>query len=122
MTLLDVINDVTHGLMVAEAVAKRYIPRPAARALRNKASIIPLLGDYWVRTERIFEMGLLLLAADERIIRQAHLERMANALLTDDSLIVATMRTYGISEIASNDEDFGNITGIRLLRPSDVRT
>lgn len=120
VTLFEVIAEATHTFMMAEALSKRVIHKPAARFLRERADLIPTLHDYWRQTERILGLELLFLNTSETIIRRAQVERQAYGLLTNDSLIVATMRHYGIRQIAPHDEDFGNISGITLFRPDDI--
>ncbi len=105
--------------MLAEAAARGFITTPTARALRSRSEVIPNLRAYWQRAEPVLRMDLLFVPMSESL-RQAHVERAANALLTNDSMIVACMRQYGIPFIASNDEDFGAISGITLFRPEDL--
>jgi len=38
-------------------------------------------------------------------------------LRTDDSITLAAMRRHGLTDLASNDEDFKRVTGIRLWTP-----
>lgn len=38
-------------------------------------------------------------------------------LLTDDSITLAVMRRHGLTDLASNDEDFRRVSGIRLWTP-----
>jgi predicted nucleic acid-binding protein len=120
VTLFECVNDATHRFMLAEAWNRGFIQKPAAAALKNASHIIPQLTMYWRRTEEILGMNLLFLPVAEILIRQAQAERIASGLLTNDSLIVACMREYGIPVIASNDEDFGAISGITLFRPDDL--
>jgi predicted nucleic acid-binding protein len=41
-------------------------------------------------------------------------------ILTNDSLIVTTMKVNRLKLLASNDGDFENIPGIQLFKPSDL--
>ncbi len=38
-------------------------------------------------------------------------------LLTDDSITLAVMRRHNLTDLASNDEDFHRVAGIRLWTP-----
>ena len=120
VTLLEVVNEATHHFMLTEARERGLIPKASARALRQKAALICQLRDYWQRTEQVLGLDILFVPASEALLRQAQVERMTCGLLTNDSLIVACMRHYGIPYIASNDEDFGAISGITLCRPDDL--
>jgi len=41
-------------------------------------------------------------------------------LLTNDSILVAAMREYGIFQIATNDRVFDTVAGITVFSPTDV--
>jgi predicted nucleic acid-binding protein len=120
ITLFETINEVTHRLMVAEALAKGLIGGGGAKALRHNLRIIPSLRDYWRNTERLLALNLVLMPADEAIVRGAQAERQSAALLTNDSIIVSCMREYSLSSLASNDADFERVAGITVFRPTDL--
>ena len=46
--------------------------------------------------------------------------RQTHGLLVNDSLIPMHMRLAGVSALASGDEAFDKIPGIKRFRPSDV--
>ena len=106
--------------MVAEAKSKGVITSGGAKALRRNFRLIPRLRDYWDDTIRLLNLNLLLLPANESILRSAQNERQAAGLLTNDSLIISFMREYGLSFLASNDSDFERVAGITLFKPSDL--
>jgi len=120
ITLFETVNEVTHRLMVAEALAKGLIAGGGARALRHNLRVIPTLTDYWRNTERLLALNLVLMPADEAIVRGAQAERDAAALLTNDSMIVSCMREYSLSFLASNDADFDRVPGITVYKPTDL--
>lgn len=118
--LFEIVNEATHKFMLEEAVAKGLIPKPSAGDLRKKRQIIPILSHYWQRTEHILSLNLLVLATDENMVRLAHTERQNASLLTNDSMIVACMRYYGINFLATKDEDFEMVSGISVFQPDDL--
>lgn len=120
ISLLEIVNEATHQLMLAEAVAKGFIPSPSPKVLRKHFNQIPQLTVYWVQTQRILNLNLLLLATSEAIIHTAQLERQAAGLLTNDSMIAACMRDFGIRAIATNDGDFERVAGIVIYKPDDI--
>ena len=120
ITLYETINEVTHRLMVAEAISKGVIASGGARALRKNFRLIPSLEDYWKDAVRLLNLNLLFIPASESIIRSAQAERQAAGLLTNDSMIVSCMREYGISFLATNDSDFERVAGITLFKPEDL--
>jgi predicted nucleic acid-binding protein len=100
-----------------EAFAKGLIPSAnKVRALRANRNIIPTLTEYWSFTERILSLDLLFVATNEEILRIAQAERRRGSLLTNDSIIVACMRQYGVSALATNDPDFDQVDGIHGIQ------
>jgi predicted nucleic acid-binding protein len=120
ITLLEVVNEATHRWMLAEAQAKGVVGKARAESLRRKRDAIPGLTEYWRHTERVLALNLLFLSSTEAILRSAQAERVRASLLTNDSIIVATMKHYGISAIASRDADFERAAGVLLYSPDDI--
>lgn len=120
ITLFETVNEVTHRLMLAKALSKGLITRGSAKRLRENFGLIPGLTDYWRNTERLLALNLLFVPVNEAILRGAHAERQAGGLLTNDSMIVSCMREYGVSLLATNDEDFDRVVGITVFKPTDL--
>ena len=119
----SVILDATHQFMLAEARTKGHIPATQnnpARYLKNHPVIVASLRDYWTNVQRVFSLNLLFLETEETILRQAQVERQNAGLLTIDSVIVASMKEYGIPMLATGDQDFNRINGIQVFRPTDL--
>ena len=120
IALFETVNEVTHRLMIAEALSKGLITAGGAKALRNKFQQITTLTDYWLDTQRILALNLLFMPVNETIIRNAQTVRQEAGLLTNDSMIVAGMREYGLSFLASNDADFERVRDITVFKPTDL--
>ncbi|MCI0353398.1 MAG: type II toxin-antitoxin system VapC family toxin [Acidobacteriales bacterium] len=120
VTLFQTVNEATHRFMLIEVEELGLLGHPSARAMRKRPRLVGSLKKYWQRTEHVLNLNLLFLSLDEALLRQAQVERSSFGLLTNDSMIAACMRQYGISFIASNDEDFGAISGLTLFRPGDL--
>ena len=120
VVLFETVNEVTHRFMIAEAVAKGVITAGGAKALRGKFQQIPALTEDWRHTERMLALNLLFAPVNEIIIRTAQAVRQEAGLLTNDSLLVAAMREYGLSYLASNDSDFERVSGITVFKPIDL--
>src|SRR5713226_104375 len=110
ITTLDVVNEVTHRMMLAEAVAKNIIAKNSASALRGKWRDAATLTEYWALTARIFGLNLLIVGSDEPRLHRAQTVRSSYGLLTNDSLILATMNEYGIDCLASRVETVSGLT------------
>ena len=119
-TTLEVINEVTHRLMLVEAVAKGVITKNNASALKGKWRDVIGLTQYWVQTVGIFGLNILILASDEPRLHRAHTLRSRHGLLTNDSLILAAMDEYGIGYLASRNGDFDHVSGLTVYKPTDI--
>jgi uncharacterized protein len=120
ISLIEIVNEATHRFMLAEAHAKGIIPGANAKKLREQFSYIPSLNDYWAHTTKLLDLNLLLTATNETIVHIAHLERSTAGLLTNDSMIVACMRDFGVQALATNDGDFERVDGITVYKPDDI--
>ncbi|MBI4662284.1 MAG: type II toxin-antitoxin system VapC family toxin [Verrucomicrobia bacterium] len=121
ITLFEIVNEAAHRFMLAEAYGDGHIKSiNDVRGLRSKFSVISSLTEYWRNTERILSLNLLLLATEESILKDAQKERPVAFLLTNDSMVVACMRQYGISQIATADGDFARVSGITVYSPDDL--
>ncbi|MBM3838352.1 MAG: PIN domain-containing protein [Verrucomicrobia bacterium] len=106
--------------MLAEAYSNGHIKSiNDVKGLRSKFSVISTLTEYWRNPERILSLNLLFLATEESVLSRAQDERSSTHLLTNDSMVVACMRLYGISQLASADGDFERAGGITVYCPDD---
>jgi predicted nucleic acid-binding protein len=120
VTTLDVVSEATHRLMLADACAKGIITRETVQELRNRLAEISGLSQYWVQASSILSMNIIVLRTEEAWHHQAHSVRASHGLLTNDSLIVATMREHGLSLLASADGDFDHIPSLVRYGPQDL--
>ena len=98
------------------------IPRnpQGAKYLAKHPEQVKLLSDYWTNTKRLLALNILFLEMEEDIVVGAQTERANAGLLTNDSIIVAAMREYGITRIATNDKLFETVVGISVFAPTDI--
>ncbi len=120
VTTADVVSDVCHRLMLAEAVATGVIPRQSAPLLKRKPELVRGLNRYWPLTAGIFQLGILVLELDDTRLRQAHEMIERHGLLTKDSLVLAAADEYGVEAPASLDSDFDDIDWLIVYKPTDV--
>ena len=122
ITLFEVVHEATHDFMRAEAKAKGLFTalEKGAKYLMNHPNDVKLLTAYWTNTQRLLALNLVYLPMKEEIVKGAQSERVAAGLLTIDSIIVAAMREYGISQIATNDKQFNAVAGISVFSPVDI--
>lgn len=120
VTLFEVVHEAAHQFMIAEGRQKGFFTRQGASYLSTHPEQVKTLTDYWVNTVRLLALNLVFLPMEQGIVEGAQRERENAGLLTNDSIIVAAMREYGISRIATNDRQFETVSGISVFSPTDV--
>lgn len=120
ITTLDVVSEVTHRMMLAEALGSGLIKRDRVRDLRGKWREIAQLTEYWTQTSAIFGLNVLVLMTDQARLHRAQTIRSRHGLLTNDSLIVAAMEEFGIHSLATRDNDFDHISELTVYKPTDI--
>jgi predicted nucleic acid-binding protein len=120
VTTIEAINEVTHRLMLAEALATGVIRRARAQDLRGKTEAIRRLRQYWAHVDKIFNLNILILKPGEHRLHRAHAIRSRHELLTNDSLILSAMNEYGIGCLATRDGDFDDVAQLTVYKPTDI--
>ncbi len=120
MTTFEALAEVNHRLMLEDAVAAGIIQRGNASNLRRLRKSIPNLRGYWPSVEKIFSMNLMILELDELRFRRAQVMRERYGLLTNDSLILAAADSYGITCLATRDDDFDDVPWLTVYKPGDI--
>ena len=120
ITTLEIVSEVTHRMMLAEALGTGVIKRDSVRDLRGKWREVAKLTEYWAQTSAIFGLNILVLTTDESRLYRAQTIRRRHGLLTNDSLIVAAMEEFGIHSLATRDNDFDHIADLTVYKPTDI--
>ncbi len=120
LTVFETVNDSTHQFMKAEAMQKGHCVGQAMKYLAQHPEVVRQLTDYWTNTQRLLALNLLFVPVETKIVTDAQPERVNAGLLTNDSIIVAAMRDYGVSSIATNDQLFDTVAGINVFSPTDI--
>jgi predicted nucleic acid-binding protein len=120
-TSVTALAEVAHRLMTIEAVTKGLVsPGNVVRKLREKPEVVRKLHLYQEQTELIPLMGIAILRLDLDVMTLAADIRRRDGLLLNDSLLAATAICERIAVMASGDPDFGRVSELRLLRPTDL--
>jgi len=115
------VAEMLHRLMIAEAIQKGYVTTGGAvKKLKENPEIVKKLDRYQQAPGRLLEMKITILPATSEMMLRSKTIRQRYGLLTNDSLIVTTMKMNRFKTLASNDRDFANIPGIQLFKPSDL--
>jgi predicted nucleic acid-binding protein len=120
-TLTSVLSEVLHRLMIAEAIQNSYISnKNPVRKLRENPEIIKKLTTYIRNVEKIAEMNISIVALTHDLVKKSAKIRQNEGLLTNDSIVVAAVKELGLSNLATNDNDFDQIKWLNVYKPSDI--
>jgi predicted nucleic acid-binding protein len=121
VTCTAAIAEVTHRLMMIEAVSRRMIEGGnVARKLRERPDVVRRLQMYQTQIDRIPVMGIDILPVDAQVIAASAEFRRLYGLLTNDSIIAACAASASIRILASADRDFAAIDGFVVHHPGDL--
>ncbi|HXK58748.1 MAG TPA: PIN domain-containing protein [Acidobacteriota bacterium] len=121
VTSTTVLAETTHRLMMIEAVSRKLVTLGnVAQKLRKRPATVRKLRLYQEQVEKIPLLGIEIVPLDLGIVLSAAALRAKYGLMTNDSLIVATLLSRGIEQLASADSDFAAIDGITVYRPDDL--
>ena len=117
-TSAHILSEAIHKVMLAEAVAVFGQTRTnLVNWLRRHQDRIAELSEFRQAANELSGMGLSLLPADAALLAEAATQSAQLGLLTNDATIVALMRRHGLSNLATNDDDFDGIPGLTVWKP-----
>jgi predicted nucleic acid-binding protein len=127
----QVLTDLLHKLMLAEAYAKNIIAKRAASQLKSRLqsnrSLAVQLTDYQTQFENTLAFGLNILPINTKLLVETKAERLNYSLMTGDSLHLGSMnrctrnrRKVPLRNIVTYDADFAHIPGLTVWKPIDV--
>lgn len=120
-TSVVVLAEVTHRLMLGEAVSRGLVAGPnVLRKVRAQPEIVRQLVAYNEQVDRIARMGVQVLPLAPELFSEARALRERHGLLTNDSLLLAAALRHGIDALATADRDFERVRGLRVFRPADL--
>ena len=92
--------------MVAEALQKGFInEKNPVKQLKEKPEIIKKLSTYNHDMNKIFEMNINILELTKEYLKENEKIRKEEGLLTNDSVLAATMKELRLLNLATNDND-----------------
>lgn len=120
-TSTAVLAEVLHRLMISEAVSKGYIKaKNPVQQLKEHPEVIKQLAAYSLEVAKIPQLNVKILPLTQTCLDASAAIRQTEGLLTNDSLIVATMREAGLTKLATHDRDFNRISWLTVYKPEDV--
>ena len=121
ITSTFILAEVLHRLMIAEAIEKELITKKdPVKKLRDNPEIIKKLSTYIHNIEQISNMNVEIVQLTLDCIKKSAQIRLSEGILTNDSLVVSTMKEVRISNLITNDSDFDRIEWLQIYKPSDV--
>jgi predicted nucleic acid-binding protein len=122
----EVLSDLLHRLMLAEAhhlrLIRRANPSDMKTCLQFDRTAIQRLPHHQEMLESVWNMGTKILNVTKTLLVKSKRERYTHGLMTNDSLHLGSMVYHRnpIANIATNDKDFTHIPGIIVWEPADV--
>ena len=111
-----VLNEVFHKLMIAEVVKKfEKTAKQAISLIKKKPDVIAELETIWVEMDIIKSFNISIL--DCSLFPDFVEISKKYWLMATDAFHVATMKRYGIRNIAANDPDFERVDWINVWKP-----
>jgi predicted nucleic acid-binding protein len=120
-TSTHVLGEVAHRLMTLEAGVRFGWPTKIVDRLKRNPAAVQQLVHFRSALQRTLQMGIQVLPITTPLVDHAAGISQSTGLLTNDAMIVAVMRSNGLTNLASNDGDFDRVQGlIRMARPEGV--
>lgn len=121
VTSVVAFNEAAHRLMMLEATQPGAVTSgDVLRKLRKRPDLVRGLRAHAAEMQRIPGWGVEVLPVDLGRSLRAAAARETTGLLTNDSLILTTMRDEGITAIATADSDFDRFDDLRVFHPTDL--
>jgi len=107
------------SLEIIELAEKEDVePREVIRLIKEAPSVLTKASNSFTFIEKMRELTNLDFAAYTREIAfLAETVAKKYLLMSNDATHVATMKTHGIRDIATNDPDFERAEGIKVWKP-----
>jgi hypothetical protein len=112
-----ILNEVFHRTLVAECIHTYKVPpRQVLSFLKKNPEKVKRLKKAW-KSVRLVKSFVETLEVSNEIFEKSLKCSKRYGLLSNDSIHVETMKAHGIRDIATNDEDFRRVKGIRVWMP-----
>jgi predicted nucleic acid-binding protein len=119
-TSISIVQEVTHRMMIAEAVA--ILPdvnrKDMVGYLKAHSDIVKKLIIHQSIPEKITSFNLEIISADIRTIERSQHMKRRYGFLSNDALSLQIMEDLKINNLASNDSDFERVPFIMVHKPS----
>ena len=118
-TSSHVLSEAAHRLMTLEAVVRYGWPYAGiAQRLRKHPAEVQALTRFRQAIEDVPRFGIQVLAIPPALVPVATERSQQFGLLHNDALIVAVMQANGLTNLASEDDDFDRVPGLTRYAPA----
>jgi uncharacterized protein len=116
-----VLAEVSHRLMMIEAVERRFVAAGnVARKLARRPDVVRRLAVHEASIQAIPAMGIEIIAVTEATMLLGLRHQRRYGLLTNDSLIVASMQQRGVRFLATADRRLASVDEVEIFVPADL--
>jgi predicted nucleic acid-binding protein len=118
MTSTFVVAEVLHRAMIFEAIEKTGLPpQGAMKKLKKDPKLIKSLNHYQEIPNIVTDIGIQIVTISLPTLLASAEWRTKYGIMVNDSIILAAMSHYKISNLVTNDSDFKNIPEITVWKP-----
>lgn len=118
LTSSTVLTEVAHRLMTMEACMEfRWPFSGIAQRLKRHPAEVQRLVRFQRAIEEIPRYGIEVLSVPPSLVQVGTAISQETGLLSNDALLVAVMRHYGLSHLASHDADFDRVPDLLRYAP-----
>ena len=117
-TSTHVVGEVAHALMIIEALSlPGWNLSDVPKRLKKQPAVVQQLSRFETAAQRILQSQFQILSIRPDLLLKATSISRQFGLLTNDALTVAIMREQGLTALASHDDDFDRVPGIKRYGP-----
>ncbi len=119
VTSTAVVADVIHRVMISEVMKAQGIESGrAATYLKKHPDIVKTLPEHLTVPSKLYNQFKINILDVTRVeLYSSRVIRAKYGLMTNDSIIVATMQRHKILHLATNDRDFDRVQEIQVWSP-----
>jgi predicted nucleic acid-binding protein len=112
MTSTHVLSEAALHLLTFEASTQFGWTSKVVQQLKQQPAWVQQLTRFRQAIEQVPQLGIAVLTIPPGLIATAAAISQQTGLLSNDALIVAVMRTHGLTNLASKDADFDCVPGL----------
>jgi predicted nucleic acid-binding protein len=121
VTSVVAFDEASHRLMILEAVQSGLVSSGGVlQKLRRQPDVACRLRDHVANMQLVPAWGIDVLPVDLGRCLRAAASQASTGLLTNDSVLLATMKDETMTAIATADSDFDRFDDLQVFRPTDL--